>query len=245
MTWCKKIGALGISLSLVMGFAVDSGASTAKQTVVTHAIKDEVAIYNAFSTFSKQAARLTATSTPAQSEAVAARLGVALTGLQGKLRTQSWPSSEQRKVQKIYSALSPLISDMALAGELSSADTTSTWTSKTTSDLAAWVGDLNVVNHDLGLPPFTTNGSAVESCQADGATVAVALAAFHAQNRGVTPSESALTRRDHGGPYLEGWPHSTHYSFSLGKSGTLLVAVPPASKSVAYRGPANCSGAGI
>jgi len=245
VTWCKKIGALGLSLSLVTGFVAESGATTEKKTVVTHAIKDEVAIYNAFATFSTQAARLTNTSTAAQSEAVAARLGVAFTVLQGKLRTESWPSSEQRKVQSVYSASLPLISDMALAGELASPDTASTWTSTTMSDLAAWVRDLNVVNRDLGLPPFTTNGSGVESCQADGATVAVALAAFHAQHRGVKPSKSALTRKGHGGPYLEGWPHSAHYSFSLGKSGALLVAAPPESKSVAYRGPASCAAAGI
>jgi hypothetical protein len=243
--WCKKIGVVGLSLSLVAGFAADSSASTNKQTAVLHAIKDEVTIYNAYKTFSLRAAKLTAASTSAQSEAVAAPFGSAFKGLQGELRSQSWPSAAKPGVQQVYSALSPLIADMGLAGQMSSPTSASAWVSKTMSDLAVWVGALNVVNHDLGLPPFTANGSAVASCQADGATVAVALAAFRATNPSVKPSEAVLTGKGHGGPFLQRWPHSAHYSFTLNQSGTLLVAVPPDTKSVTYRGPSSCAAAGV
>jgi hypothetical protein len=245
VTWCRKIGALGISLSLVAGIAAVSGATTTKQTVAMHAIKDEVAVYNAFKTFSIKAARLTDTSTAAQIEAVAAPLGSAFKVLRGELVTGTWPSGAQGPVSLVDSALTPLIADMALAGHLSSAGASSNWISKTNSDIDAWVGDLNVVNHVLDLPPFTTNGTAVSACQADGATVAVALAAFQSTNPGITPTEALLTRKGHGGPFIVGWPHRVHYSFSLNRLGKLMIAVPPVANPVSYRGPSSCAAAGV
>jgi hypothetical protein len=104
---------------------------------------------------------------------------------------------------------------------------------------------LDVANRDLGLPPFTADGTVVGSCQADGATVAVASAAFRAVTHGQKPSASLLTGKDHGGPFLQRWPHSSHYTFTLNSSGTLLIAVPPALHAVTYVGPSSCADAGV
>jgi prepilin-type N-terminal cleavage/methylation domain-containing protein len=91
-----------------------------------------------------------------------------------------------------------------------------------------------------------TGKSALASCEADGATVSTALAAFNAQN----PSFSGTTNYTQadllpsstggsptgviGGPYLQSWPSNLpHYAFNLTTAGILQVATgvtqgPPA-----------------
>ena len=64
-----------------------------------------------------------------------------------------------------------------------------------------------------------TGKSPVAACQADGATVSTAIAAFHAQNPNVTPTKSLLTATtstfNTGGPYIQSWPNATSYSYTL------------------------------
>ena len=60
-----------------------------------------------------------------------------------------------------------------------------------------------------------TGKSQLAACQADGATVSTALAAFHAQNPNVTATTKLLiattTTKDTGGPYIQSWPNATSY----------------------------------
>ena len=80
-----------------------------------------------------------------------------------------------------------------------------------------------------------TGKSAAASCQADGATVATALAAFNAQNPTVLASvpgtganggsaplmtaataEGILSGTSYGGPYVQSWPSNLpHYAYTL------------------------------
>jgi general secretion pathway protein G len=72
-----------------------------------------------------------------------------------------------------------------------------------------------------------TGKTAVASCQADGATVASAIAAFNAQNAGVTVTQTALLTRttaNEMNPYIQSWPSNLpHYGFWIG-TGTIGVA---------------------
>src|SRR5450631_1850933 len=77
-----------------------------------------------------------------------------------------------------------------------------------------------------------TGKSAVAACQADGATISTALAAFEAQNpsygptgTAVTPTMLTTTGIWVGGPYLQSWPNNLpHYAFYLsGTSGLEIV----------------------
>ena len=92
-----------------------------------------------------------------------------------------------------------------------------------------------------------TGKSAVAACQADGATVSTAMAAFTAQNPGITATESNLTASALGGPYIQSWPsNGGHYIFKI-VSGVLKVAVAPPGAVVAsstfntYTGPTACA----
>jgi prepilin-type N-terminal cleavage/methylation domain-containing protein len=100
-----------------------------------------------------------------------------------------------------------------------------------------------------------TSKSAVAACQADGATVSTAIAAFNAQNPGVLTGTSAaqqalLTGTANGGPYIQSWPSNLpHYRFYMDATtaGQLDVAVTPlgavliGSTGGAYAGPPSCS----
>jgi general secretion pathway protein G len=79
-----------------------------------------------------------------------------------------------------------------------------------------------------------TGKSQLAACQADGATVSTALAAFHAQNPNVTPTSTLLTAttspKKTGGPYIQSWPNgkTDSYVFTLtattsGDNATLSV----------------------
>ena len=98
-----------------------------------------------------------------------------------------------------------------------------------------------------------TGKSQLAACQADGATVSTAMAAFHAQNPSVTPTSALLTgtagtAKTDGGPYVQSWPNATSYSFGLSATGVLYVGksgvVPNSSTTgVPYTGPASCKAA--
>jgi prepilin-type N-terminal cleavage/methylation domain-containing protein len=95
-----------------------------------------------------------------------------------------------------------------------------------------------------------TGKSAIAACQADGATVSTALAAFNAQNPGVSASVTSgsltTTATTYSGPYIQSWPsNGTHYAFSL-SGGALQVAIGSGSPQtlaspIAYAGPSFCS----
>ncbi len=89
--------------------------------------------------------------------------------------------------------------------------------------------------------PPTTASTPLSACQADGATVSTAIAAFEATNPGVTPTEALITGSADGGPYIQKWPDgASSYAFSIDSKGVLLVAIPAKSKAVVYKGPASC-----
>jgi general secretion pathway protein G len=61
-----------------------------------------------------------------------------------------------------------------------------------------------------------TSKSAVSACQADGATINTAMAAYNANNGAYPLTSSALTSSASGGPYLQSWPANyTHYTFRM------------------------------
>jgi prepilin-type N-terminal cleavage/methylation domain-containing protein len=71
-----------------------------------------------------------------------------------------------------------------------------------------------------------TGKSALASCQADGATVSTAIAAFNAQNPSINPTPALLTGTTDGGPYIQSWPANLpHYGFAISDG---LVADYPA-----------------
>jgi general secretion pathway protein G len=77
-----------------------------------------------------------------------------------------------------------------------------------------------------------TGKSAVAACQADGATISTALAAFSAQNAGITPTEGLLMNNPanaQGQVYVQSWPNNIpHYGFALTSDGKLVLEVPSA-----------------
>jgi prepilin-type N-terminal cleavage/methylation domain-containing protein len=102
--------------------------------------------------------------------------------------------------------------------------------------------------------------TAVAACQADGATVASAIAVFNNENPGTTVTIGGLTSgsaANLGGPYVGSWPsNGTHYAFGI-SAGTLIVESPwPAASSattptaiganlaagIGYTGPTSCTG---
>jgi len=99
-----------------------------------------------------------------------------------------------------------------------------------------------------------TSKSAQAACQADGATVSTAMAAYNAQNGANPPTDAALTANALGGPYLQSWPSNfTHYAYGI-VSGVLYIEVPgdstwsttPASggtlaTGIAFTGPSQCA----
>jgi general secretion pathway protein G len=87
-----------------------------------------------------------------------------------------------------------------------------------------------------------TSKSAVAACQADGATVQTAIAAYNNLNAGSTVTTAALTAAG-STQYLASWPNNTsHYTFSL-TSGTLYVSTNTAgTAAVVYAGPQSCTG---
>jgi prepilin-type N-terminal cleavage/methylation domain-containing protein len=91
-----------------------------------------------------------------------------------------------------------------------------------------------------------TTQSAVSACNADGKTVATAIAAFQADNPGVTVTSTLLTQApttgDVGGPFLQSFPSNpgTNYTFSI-VAGVLDVAFTSPTVAAATWGPTSCS----
>jgi general secretion pathway protein G len=104
-----------------------------------------------------------------------------------------------------------------------------------------------------------TGQSAIAACKADGATVSTGLAAFNTDNPGLTlkvvqndllpvtatntqPTTDAVV----GGPFLQSWPASTHYAYTLSSTGGLQVALNVGgtlqATPQAYTGAVSCDG---
>lgn len=93
-----------------------------------------------------------------------------------------------------------------------------------------------------------TGKSAIAACEADGNTLQTAIAAFNAENPGVTVTQTLLTGNTDGGPYIQSWPSNLpHYAYEI-TSGALDIATAPAgavtssSTFSAYTGVSSCSG---
>jgi general secretion pathway protein G len=75
-----------------------------------------------------------------------------------------------------------------------------------------------------------TGSSAKAACQADGATISTALAAFKTENPSVTVTEGLLQNNPanaQNSVYVQSWPNNTpHYAFGLTSDGKLVVGVP-------------------
>lgn len=222
---------------------ISAGATTSTRAAAARLTQIELAAYDALVTFDSQAAKLSKSSTRAQFVAVARSLGSAFEGFQSQVLKQTWPSAAKSDVQMASDATSGLITDMNDASSITDAASASAWESKTGSDLTAWVRNVNIVNHVLSLPSFTSL-SVISSCQADGATLAVATQAFKSQHPSVAPTKALLIGTKDGGPWLQSWPKkSPHYAFSLSASGQVLIAAPSSVKPILYKGPTACNAA--
>ena len=100
-----------------------------------------------------------------------------------------------------------------------------------------------------------TGKSQLAACQADGATVSTALAAFRANNPSITnPTSTELTAvgsysAGSGSAYIQSWPNNSSYKFALA-SGKLYVAKPSVSTAAPtgwtpYTGPSACKTIGL
>jgi type II secretion system protein G len=91
-----------------------------------------------------------------------------------------------------------------------------------------------------------TGKSAVAACQADGATVNTAIAAYYANNGAYPTTQANLTSTvaatSVGGPYIQSWPNNTtHYTFTLGSNGAFTVTGPETSAVAAtWNGASTC-----
>jgi prepilin-type N-terminal cleavage/methylation domain-containing protein len=66
-----------------------------------------------------------------------------------------------------------------------------------------------------------TGQSAVAACKSDAKTVETAVAAFQADNPGVTVTSTALTSTANSGPFLKSFPsNSTHYYIGIATAAT-------------------------
>jgi hypothetical protein len=110
-------------------------------------------------------------------------------------------------------------------------------------------GPASCTKAGVGLEYYSNSPSAqvLRACQADGATVSTAIAAFEAQNPGSTVTEASLVSNTHGGPYLQNWPgNRSYYIFTLTARGVLRVQSAKAgSKPIVFSGPASCTKAGV
>jgi hypothetical protein len=87
------------------------------------------------------------------------------------------------------------------------------------------------------------------ACQADGATVSTAIAAYKAENPGKFPTMADLISSAHHGPYLQSAPKNPdYYKFSIASHGVLKIATvnslgPPIlyRTAVPFEGPSSCA----
>jgi ABC-type glycerol-3-phosphate transport system substrate-binding protein len=99
-------------------------------------------------------------------------------------------------------------------------------------------------------PPTTTTipslARAYRACVADGETISTAIAAFQAQNPGLTATEPELLGNALGGPYLQSWANApTFYTYSLNNGVLLLRGATAGSPAVVFDGPQSCSEIGL
>jgi prepilin-type N-terminal cleavage/methylation domain-containing protein len=82
-----------------------------------------------------------------------------------------------------------------------------------------------------------TGSSAKAACQADGATISTALAAFKTENASVTPTEGLLqntTANAQNEVFVQSWPSNVpHYGYALTSDGKLVIEVPGAATTTA------------
>ena len=88
-----------------------------------------------------------------------------------------------------------------------------------------------------------TSKSAVAACQADGATVSTAIAAYEAQYPNTNVTQLLLTGTTDGGPYIQAWPNNTaHYTYSLATGSTpSALQITVGTVSGTYAGPSSCN----
>jgi hypothetical protein len=221
---------VGLSLLGVVAAPV-SGAAISQDRAKVQFIQDEFVQYNAIGTFIGGIRKLSNSSTDAQVLAVSKPLGRSLEAFQRSTSKQSWPTKARAEVRELST-----VSSQAISVLLKSVTNTTSWQTKAGDDIQTWIDVVNIMNHDLGLPSFM-NARFVDACQADGATVDTAMAAFHAESHGVVPTRALLTGKKYGGPYLEDWPHNApHYTYTLNASGKLFLAAPSSAKP----GPSDC-----
>ena len=74
-----------------------------------------------------------------------------------------------------------------------------------------------------------TSKSAVSACQADGATINTAMAAYNANNGSYPTAITDLTDTANGGPYLQSWPANYgHYTFAMTTTASPKAGTVPA-----------------
>jgi hypothetical protein len=225
---------LSIGVGVVTGPVADAAISASRARV--QFIGDEFVQYNAIGEFAIKIEKLSSSATHAQVRAVSRPLGLSIGAFQRAIHKQSWPSNLAPAIQTLSS-----VSSGTRTGLVDLVTTTQEIRTGAVNDINIWIADVNIMNHDLGLPPFK-DLRYVDQCQADGATVVTAMAAFHAETHGrVVPTISLLTGRRHGGPYLRNWPHNRpHYTYSMNRSGDLYLAAPSSAKPIRYRRPSAC-----
>lgn len=87
---------------------------------------------------------------------------------------------------------------------------------------------------------------AFNACQADGATLTTAIAAFKAENPGITPDESDLLDSSFGGPYIQTWPSNpSWYVFNLNFGRLYLQSPSGAWPGITFTGSYSCTKIGL
>lgn len=234
-TRSSLIAVLVIGLSLLGGVAAPgAGAAISTGRAKVQFIQDEFVQYNAIGNFVASLQKLPKSPTEAQIRAMTKPLGRSMELFQSSIQKQSWPKHAQSQVKNLTAASSQTTGLLDMVTNANSLSTGAV------NDINNWIDEVNVMNGDLGLPAFT-NLRFIDACQADGAIVTTAMAAFHAETHGKTLTIALLTGRKDGGPYLENWPHNRpHYTYTLNASGVLLLAAPSSAKPLRYRGPDGC-----
>jgi hypothetical protein len=212
-----------------------SGAAISQDRAKVQFIADEVVEYNAIGNFLDGIQKFSNSTTDAQVLAVSKPLGLSIEAFRRAIRRQSWPMKAAARLKELSAASSTATADL-----VTSVTNTSSWRSKVNTDIQNWIDQIDIMDNDLGLASIK-NAQFVDACQADGATVATAMAAFHAETHGKRPTIALLTSTANGGPYLEGWPHNKpHYTYTLNASGELFLAAPSSAKPIPYRNPTQC-----
>ena len=89
-----------------------------------------------------------------------------------------------------------------------------------------------------------TTSSAVAACQASGTTISTAIQAALAENAGTTITQANLLDSSlTGGPFLQSWPSSTHYAFSISGGVLTLAGKGATGTPQTWAGSATCNSA--